>query len=91
MKAEIRRPTLGLQATINIFSDGSQSQQGTGAAAVVENIPPIFCSLETPSTVFDADLTAIILAAEHIRTQPSGNSIIASHSMLVLAALQNHK
>lgn len=80
-----------LQPSTMVFTDGSQSPNGTGAAVYVSNNTSITCKLRPPATVFDAELTAILLACKTIRTMLPGRYVIASDSMSVLAALQNNE
>lgn len=48
-------------------------------------------ALWPPASVFDAELTAVLLACKQIRNKLPGNYVIASHSMSVLTALQNNE
>lgn len=72
-----------------IYADGSQSQNGTGAAAVLEhNVSS--CKLQEPSSALEAEMMAIHLAIALISTQPSGSFVIATDSMASLTALENN-
>lgn len=72
-----------------IYTDGSKSTSGTGAAFFVDNLTNGMMRLAEPATVFDAELIGIVLAANYIKTQQYGRFIIASDSMSAVQALCN--
>lgn len=91
IRAKFALATTQMQPATIVYTDGSQSTHGTGAAVHVDNGRPISCRLKQPASVFDAELCAILLAVKHIRTQRPGKYVIASDSMSVIAALNNNE
>jgi ribonuclease HI len=72
-----------------IFTDGSKSQTGVGAAAVMENIVKRI-SLPLVASVMTAELHAIKLAINLIKETNFVNFIIFSDSMSSIQSICNH-
>lgn len=49
-----------------IYTDGSKTDGATSAAIFVDKDSSVLRKLRTPATVFDAELTAILMAVEYI-------------------------
>lgn len=75
-----------------IFTDGSKSEVGTGAAMYADE-PQHSTSLRLnePATVFTAELSAIKMAILHIASQPIGKYIVASDSLSSIQAIITRK
>lgn len=76
-----------LQPIKTVFTDGSKSNFGTGAAYYVDVDTQEMLRLREPATIFDAELIAIEMATLFIKSQPSGKYVIASDSMSAIQAL----
>ena len=78
-----------------IFTDGSKSEEPhtVGAAAVYMQKPPNTKKhrLLDKSSIYTAELQAIMLALEHIKQSKEGNFLILSDSLSALQALANNK
>lgn len=70
-----------------VFTDGSKSEAGTGSALITPENMSETLRLQQPASVFTAEVSAIIMATEFIKRQPSGKFIIASDSMSSISAL----
>lgn len=79
-----------INASTIIFTDGSRSNDQTGAAMYVNDNISLKRRLREPASVFDAELLAIMLAVEYINNCSPNSFIIASDSMSVLLALENN-
>ena len=82
------------QGFSRIFTDGSRSQDGrVGAAAVLMQNPPYILKhrLVNGSSIFSAELQAILLALKHIYQSQEYNFLILSDSLSALQALENNK
>lgn len=73
-----------------LYTDGSKTLSGTGAAVFINDTLSITARLKEPSSIFDAELLAIMLATEHIRKLERDRYMIVSDSLSVLMALQNN-
>lgn len=70
-----------------VFTDGSKSEQGTGSAVFIDKNRSAEVRLLEPSNVFTAELLAVYMACELIRSMPKGSYIIASDSMSAIQAI----
>ena len=72
-----------------LYTDGSRSLYGVGAACFSN--PTIKSeSLPGHATVFSAELRAVELASQIIKSKPAGKYLILSDSLSVLLSLKNH-
>ena len=73
-----------------IYTDGSKTERGVGCAAVYNEVNIDF-SLPVLSSIFTAELRAVILALKIITDQNIDNAVICSDSKSVLLTLCNDK
>ena len=77
-----------------IFTDGSKSEDGRVAAAAVLQQNPLRVfkhRLVDGSSVFSAELQAILLALKHIYQSKESNFVVISDSLSALQALHNNR
>lgn len=72
-----------------IYTDGSKTPEGIGSAVFVSENMSISQQLQKPSSVFVAELTAVILATEIINNCLPGKFVIATDSMSVAQCIRN--
>ena len=75
--------------SILIYTDGSKSSEGVGAAAVSGPLT-VSCALPKHASIFTAELTAINLALTILARHPSRRAVILSDSRSALTALEQY-
>jgi ribonuclease HI len=88
---EVTAITTNYPLTHVIYTDGSMIRDQTGFAIHNNSDCKLEQRLQSPSSVFSAEILAIKSALEYITTKPQGKYIIFSDSMSSLMALESRK
>ena len=77
----------------NIFTDGSKTEEGVAAAAIStkRNKTPFTCRLPDDSSIYTAELRAILLALKHVYYFKEKSFLILSDSLSSLQSILNLK